>query len=187
VSRHINSSILNLLLPLILYTIIDPRPIQKIPSLVSFTRPMLTTLQDSPLPSDLLSTWPIKYQVPGNTASDESFSWALQRLKECGERHSACNASVGLPIPQPVLDLGASHEQKVRLYQSQAEVERYACLSHCWGTIPLLQTLSTNLSSHQYGIAWDSLPRTYQETIIFVRRLQIRYLWIDSLCIVQDD
>jgi hypothetical protein len=105
----------------------------------------------------------------------------------CSERHSECNAGVGSPLPHRVLDVGSSHEQKVTLYQSQAEVERYICLSHCWGTLPLLQTLSTNISSHQRGIAWDSLPRTYQETIIFVRKVQIRYVWIDSLCIIQDD
>jgi hypothetical protein len=125
--------------------------------------------------------------LPGNTESDESFAWTLQRLRECTERHSACNSSVGSPLPKRVLDLGTSPKQRVRLYHSEAEVERYACLSHCWGSIPLLQTISMNLSAHQAGIEWDLLPRTYQETISFARKLQIRYLWIDSLCIIQDD
>jgi hypothetical protein len=86
-----------------------------------------------------------------------------------------------------VLDLGDSNKPYVMLYQSQGEVERYVCLSHCWGPRLLLRTLSTNIESHQERIPWDALPLTYQETIVFVRKLQIRYLWIDSLCIIQDD
>jgi Heterokaryon incompatibility protein (HET) len=40
---------------------------------------------------------------------------------------------------------------------------------------------------HKGGITWDKLPRTFQDAISFTRRLKIRYLWIDSLYIFQDD
>lgn len=36
-------------------------------------------------------------------------------------------------------------------------------------------------------ITWTSLPKTFQDAIHFVRQINLRYLWIDSLCIVQDD
>jgi hypothetical protein len=39
----------------------------------------------------------------------------------------------------------------------------------------------------QNGIDWHELPKTFQDAIIFTRALGINYLWIDSLCIVQDD
>jgi hypothetical protein len=90
-------------------------------------------------------------------------------------------------LPKRVLDLGDSNNPYVRLYESQGEVERYICLSHYWGAHSLLRTLSTNVLSHQDSIPWDALSLTYQETIIFARKLRIRYLWIDSLCIIQDD
>jgi hypothetical protein len=37
------------------------------------------------------------------------------------------------------------------------------------------------------NINWDALPVTYQEAITLTRRLGLRYIWIDSLCIVQDN
>ena len=36
------------------------------------------------------------------------------------------------------------------------------------------------------GILLNDLPRTFQHAIDFTRRLQVRYLWIDALCIIQD-
>lgn len=36
-------------------------------------------------------------------------------------------------------------------------------------------------------INWEDLPKTFQDAIVVVRSLGINYLWIDSLCIVQDD
>jgi hypothetical protein len=37
------------------------------------------------------------------------------------------------------------------------------------------------------GIIWDQLPKTFRETILITRKLGLKYLWIDSLCIIQDD
>ena len=34
---------------------------------------------------------------------------------------------------------------------------------------------------------WHALSKTIQDAVIVARRLNIRYLWIDSLCIVKDD
>jgi hypothetical protein len=31
------------------------------------------------------------------------------------------------------------------------------------------------------------LPRTFQDAVLVTRRLGVKYLWIDSLCIIQDD
>ena len=139
------------------------------------------------MPSSALTNWPVGYEIPGNTSSDISFSWALQRLQLCDGSHGSCIINSSSPLPKRVLDLCDSQEQCVKLYESRGEVERYVCLSHCWGSRVLLRTLSANLESHRRGIPWDSLPLTYQDAIIFVRRLKIRYLWIDSLCIIQDD
>lgn len=65
----------------------------------------------------------------------------------------------------------------------------YAALSHCWGREPFLRTLSSNIARHQRrgGIALARLPLTFREAIECTRGLGLRYLWIDSLCIVQDD
>lgn len=63
----------------------------------------------------------------------------------------------------------------------------YATLSHCWGTEHILKTTKSNIEQHCHGIPEDSLSKSFREAISFARSLQLRYLWIDSLCILQDD
>lgn len=63
---------------------------------------------------------------------------------------------------------------------------RYACLSHCWGKSQIITTKEANLLSYQQGIPFSILPKTFQEAIIVALRLGVSYIWIDSLCIIQD-
>lgn len=63
---------------------------------------------------------------------------------------------------------------------------RYVCLSHCWGSSHVLRTTTSNLEMHCNGIPWESLPKSFQDAITFCRFLGVEYLWIDSLCIIQD-
>ena len=77
---------------------------------------------------------------------------------------------------------------RIRLVEAMGnEREAYVCLSHCWGRHQLLRTLTSNLESHKTKIAWEKLPQTFKDAIEITRRLGVRYIWIDSLCIVQDD
>nr|ABC46542.1 HET domain protein pin-c3 [Neurospora crassa] len=65
----------------------------------------------------------------------------------------------------------------------------YFTLSHCWGPPEKRPTTTTkaNLSQRMERIPFIELPRTFQDAIEMTRKLGHRYLWIDSLCIVQDD
>jgi hypothetical protein len=63
---------------------------------------------------------------------------------------------------------------------------RYATLSHCWGGNACLTTRSDNFEEHKKGIPTVHLPPTFRHAVQISRRLGIRYLWIDSLCILQD-
>ena len=131
---------------------------------------------------------PAACQIPGDTSCRESFEWALRRLRDCTENHHLCSEYAQSPLPKRVLDLGGPRDSEVRLLTSEGEIiRRCVCLSHCWGTMTRLRTFTTNLDSHASCIPWDSLPPTYRDAVRFVRRLDIRYLWIDSLCIIQDD
>ncbi|KAI3318085.1 heterokaryon incompatibility protein-domain-containing protein [Xylariaceae sp. AK1471] len=61
----------------------------------------------------------------------------------------------------------------------------YATLSHCWGDkqfeVLNLQTTKDFLA----GVYIRELPQTFQDTVVTVQRLGIRYLWIDCYCIIQ--
>ena len=64
---------------------------------------------------------------------------------------------------------------------------KYTCLSWCWGKSLPLRTVTSNLARHKVGISWSQLPVAFQDAIRISRRLGIPHLWIDALCIIQDD
>ena len=62
-------------------------------------------------------------------------------------------------------------------------------LSHCWGERdgPRPPKLTdANLGSMRNHIPAETLPRTFRDAIQLTRSLGVSYLWIDSLCIIQD-
>ncbi|KAK9412951.1 putative RRM domain-containing protein [Seiridium unicorne] len=65
-------------------------------------------------------------------------------------------------------------------------LEPYATLSHCWGEADMLKLTEKNKEELENNIDLRDLPRTFVEAIEIARRLAIPYLWIDSLCIIQD-
>ena len=69
----------------------------------------------------------------------------------------------------------------------QGKSGRYVCLSHCWGkSRNKCLTTKASLEANEASIAVDQLPSSMQDAIAVTRRFRVRYLWIDSLCIVQD-
>jgi hypothetical protein len=64
---------------------------------------------------------------------------------------------------------------------------RYITLSHCWGDVYPLCTERNNIEKHLQGIKYDDLQQTFKDAVDVTRALGVDYLWIDSLCIIQDD
>ncbi|ETS85986.1 hypothetical protein PFICI_04011 [Pestalotiopsis fici W106-1] len=64
---------------------------------------------------------------------------------------------------------------------------KWASLSYVWGGPQETRTTRTTLSKHLEGIEMDVLPQTLVDAIKVCRGLDIPYLWIDALCIIQDD
>jgi len=62
----------------------------------------------------------------------------------------------------------------------------WATLSHRWGGSSPLTTTTHTLNEHYRAIPLTSMPKTFRDAVIITRQLQIRRLWIDSLCIIQD-
>jgi hypothetical protein len=86
-------------------------------------------------------------------------------------------------LPTRILDVSAS---KVRLCERDDQLGRYAALSHCWGGRIAAQTTSATHAAFKEQIPWNQLPKTFQDAITFTRNLGLQYIWIDSLCIIQD-
>jgi hypothetical protein len=92
-------------------------------------------------------------------------------------------------LPRRVIDVvPLGSDGSIRIIEPAGLRAHYLCLSHCWGQSSLpLETTRQNIQEHTDRIPFDILPKTFQDAVDFVRRLGQRYLWIDSLCIVQDD
>jgi hypothetical protein len=126
--------------------------------------------------------------ISGNTASEESMAWVRRLLDNCIKSHSSCSQQHVPNLPTRVLEIGSDDTKPTfRLLCSPSTKARYACLSHCWGNSRAIVTEKATLETYTQGISWDMLPETFQEAVLIARKLGLQYLWVDSLCIIQDD
>jgi len=85
-----------------------------------------------------------------------------------------------------VIDVGTLAVPALRLVVSNGTKAQYACLSHCWGDYrPDCITTEATLERNMKEIPWPTLSKTFQDAVTVTRALGIRYLWIDSICIIQ--
>lgn len=131
--------------------------------------------------------------------SPEAFHLIERWMGTCLAKHEACRETLSGTIidestppilPTRVIYVGCPNQAiSPRLLETQGKRGHYIALSHCWGPPshrPVMTTQS-KLDDHLAGIPWNALPRTYQDAISATRRLGFEYIWIDSLCIIQDD
>lgn len=91
-------------------------------------------------------------------------------------------------LPNRILDLDLSDKNgRLRLLETNGARSPYVALSHCWGKHKFLTTTSGNIHEQLKGIALADLPKTFQDAVAIARAMGLGYLWIDSLCIIQDD
>ncbi|KAH9896204.1 heterokaryon incompatibility protein [Xylariomycetidae sp. FL2044] len=125
------------------------------------------------------------------TSSEESWSKVSKWMNECMKNHTACDSGDKNWYPTRLLDLGGesgSEPDAIRVIIGAEDnpAGRYATLSHCWGSAHFIQLLKATLTIYRQGILTNQLPKTFRDAIQVTRRMGIRYLWIDSLCILQD-
>lgn len=61
----------------------------------------------------------------------------------------------------------------------------YACLSYCWGSST--QACMTTSETFPRPVKLEELPKTIADTILLCHKLGYQYLWVDSLCIIQNN
>jgi len=123
--------------------------------------------------------------VPDGALSADSLATAYEWFKECAESHSECRSPRKSKFPTRIINVGVEGDE-VRLLLSEGTRGDYATLSHCWGDYSPLTTTQSTISQRVKCIPFETLPKTFQHSVVVTRRLGIRYLWIDSLCIIQD-
>jgi hypothetical protein len=120
-------------------------------------------------------------------ASAQCFSSARKWLADCSANHPDCETNSQPPLPTRVIDVSES-DDVLKLHQSGPEDKgAYAALSYCWGSEQPEQTTTANLNRYLAGFRCSDLAQSLQDAISITRQLGIQYLWVDSMCIVQDD
>lgn len=132
-------------------------------------------------------------------ADSHEIEQRIQRIAQsCAEQHDLCrqsallaadgSASENFPHPIRLAHLDKIGESRsIRLIEANGMVPNYVCVSHRWRGNEQLKTKATTIESAFKGIPFETLPKTFQHSAVFAQKLGIDYLWIDSLCIVQDD
>ncbi|KAF2854813.1 HET-domain-containing protein [Plenodomus tracheiphilus IPT5] len=152
--------------------------------------------------------------APDNSRASLAATIDLTRIKSwlamCNKKHDACGQSAVDELETMVADEKRLHrEERARLFNESAtsnfrviDVEsscirsvalsvRYVTLSYVWGQLPMYKLQKDNLQEltqeGSFEGVMEHLPTTVQDAFMFVRSIGERYLWIDGLCLVQDD
>jgi hypothetical protein len=136
--------------------------------------------------------------VASSSTAPECIAFIQARLAHCHENHEDCKSlEREKSRPKRLLKIDGSIDTvKIILLETVDTSYKYVALSHCWGPkhdaagnlnmIP--RTTKANLGKHiSHGLPGPSLTKTFRDVLDVTRKLGIEYIWIDSLCIVQDD
>ncbi|KAL3425070.1 hypothetical protein PVAG01_04351 [Phlyctema vagabunda] len=138
--------------------------------------------------------------LPGNPDSPAIHQQAKKWLEDCQENHPECgNLSWSSTNPTRLLHiLSDSTVQLIHCPLGAGKITGYVALSYCWGSWDQLtkaekqivedgKTTKYNIQRRSQAFDCAELPATIQDSIVLVYHLGIEYMWIDTLCIVQDD
>jgi hypothetical protein len=126
---------------------------------------------------------------------DTGLATAGAMIKHCLTQHSKCRHAKPTALPKRVLDVSVQigstgirlHETSFSNNGQPQEFGDYLTLSHCYGSgRSVLKTTTKTLQTYKQGMALSTLPKTFQDAILLTRALGLRWLWIDSLCILTD-
>ncbi|ORX93792.1 hypothetical protein BCR34DRAFT_499683 [Clohesyomyces aquaticus] len=122
-----------------------------------------------------------------DVSSERAFEFAKQCLKKCNESHTGCQPLTPLnKPPHRLIDFGDDSEQP-KLIETRGTMSfEYAALSYCWGGDQDYKLTTSNVVGCQQELRIPSTAKTIHDAILTTKRLGLRYLWLDALCIMQN-
>jgi hypothetical protein len=125
----------------------------------------------------------LRRDVDPNPLSESSLSVVRNWLQKCFNSHQDC-AKDQAYTPTRLIDVSGTDPFLVSL--SGSNKTKYTALSHCWGGKSTAITTLENIEDHLCLIPMNSMPQNFRDAIVVTKRLGIQYLWLDSLCIIQN-
>ncbi|GAP86300.2 putative related to tol protein [Rosellinia necatrix] len=150
-----------------------------------------STALEVPGPPPSIQHIPERPEVSRAPTSERALAFIRACLATCDEAHGACRAGAPGPPPKRLVRVpGGGGDGPVRVVATPPRGfrEPYAALSYCWGRGVHLKTTRANLRDMMAGgLERARLPAVISDAVRIAAALGFRYLWVDSLCIVQDD
>jgi hypothetical protein len=113
---------------------------------------------------------------------------AREWLNECLENHTDCPTHTVADLPTRLVRVSKLGEpESARLCHTQGQKGHYCALRYCWGAGQPFSTTETRYNAYLEALPYDDLPRTIRDAFHVTRSLGMQYIWIDSLCIIQND
>jgi hypothetical protein len=130
----------------------------------------------------------VPMDLPEFTSSLQTLDLAKAWVENCISDHPQCQSADELFVPKRLIEIltGDSGSVQIRLRETAGEEVRYVTLSHCWGNHIPLRLLKGNMAKMKEEINYQQLSRVFQDAILVAIYLRVDYIWIDSLCIIQD-
>lgn len=131
------------------------------------------------------------------TGSDANLRLIASWIRECVEKHDKCNESLPsvrsspnkMRLPAYIVELSVQNGRLSARLIDPGTLDvppKWVTLSHCWGKAALYCTTRNNLDEHKTCIPFSKLSKTFRDAMDVAVRLGHHYIWIDSLCIIQD-
>ncbi|KAK2044833.1 heterokaryon incompatibility protein [Colletotrichum somersetense] len=126
------------------------------------------------------------YELSSSADMSQTATFIRSCLETCDSRHALCKQPT-LRMPTRVIDVGRIDGGQVRLVDTtNMRASPYVALSYCWGKSGHLLTTEKNFQHMTAGVHVAEFPQTIQDAVEVTRRLNMRYLWVDAVCIIQD-
>ncbi|RWA08953.1 hypothetical protein EKO27_g6147 [Xylaria grammica] len=122
--------------------------------------------------------------------TDDVMDSIVNWIQTCCSRdgHDGCWYDGKPQLPTRVIDVTAAEPDSIRIHNTdEGECDDYVTLSYCWGGPQPLTANSNTMTQLMNGTPLSVLPSTVRDAVLTTRRLGFRYLWIDALCIIQDN
>ncbi|KAF1934610.1 HET-domain-containing protein [Clathrospora elynae] len=109
-------------------------------------------------------------------------------MERCTQSHGAlCTLPKEVALPTRLIQIQRDDPAILKLCTTAGMRGQYVTLSYCWGDGPSFKAVSTSMESLRSGFEAQSLPKTLRDAVRLTYEMGFEYIWIDSLCIQQDN
>ncbi|KAI3319220.1 HET-domain-containing protein [Xylariaceae sp. AK1471] len=116
-------------------------------------------------------------------------------IDNCVENHPKCVQTVSgtlqidphaAPLPVRCIYI-PTHGKRIQLRETEGDTGKYITLTHRWNEdTEKCKTTTSNYRERLNGKGFGNLPQLFQDAMAVANKLGVQYIWIDSICIIQD-